>query len=287
MEAEIVWLLMVILGICSGTVTGLMGASGVMIVIPALNLIFAFSVHQSIGTSLMVDVIASLAISYTYFTHGNIDLRSGLMIALGTVIGAQIGAFSSTMIPEIELGSTFGLFMILTGVMIWRQGGLRLTFDDVGEDISHDAPFSEIIVVLVFRYIKRFRTFVFSSRSHEALITLLIGLLIGVMSGVLGAGGGGIVFFILLFVLDFPIHKAVGTSTLIMAITASSGAIGHYIHGNVNVAAGLVIGFGTVIGGIISATYANKVDEASLSKVVSVIFILIGCVMLSAQLAML
>ena len=47
-------------------VTGLTGVSGVMIVVPLVNLLLNFSVHKSIGTSLMVDVIAPLLISLMY-----------------------------------------------------------------------------------------------------------------------------------------------------------------------------------------------------------------------------
>jgi len=49
---------MVLIGVFTGIVTGLTGVSGVMVVVPLINLLLNFSVHKSIGTSLMVDVIA-------------------------------------------------------------------------------------------------------------------------------------------------------------------------------------------------------------------------------------
>ncbi|MCD6241342.1 hypothetical protein J7K27_07490 [Candidatus Bathyarchaeota archaeon] len=57
---------MVLIGVFAGMVTGLTGASWVMIVAPWVNLLLNFSVHKSIGTSLMVDVIAPLLISLMY-----------------------------------------------------------------------------------------------------------------------------------------------------------------------------------------------------------------------------
>ena len=57
---------MVLIGVFAGMVTGLTGASWVMIVVPLVNLLLNFSVHKSIGTSLMVDVIAPLLISLMY-----------------------------------------------------------------------------------------------------------------------------------------------------------------------------------------------------------------------------
>jgi len=83
---------LVLIGVFTGVVTGLTGASGVIVVVPLVNLLMNFSMHESIGTSLMVDIIAPLAISYTYYRHGNINIRSGVWIAIGSIFGAQVGA---------------------------------------------------------------------------------------------------------------------------------------------------------------------------------------------------
>ena len=71
-------IVMILIGIFTGIVTGLTGASGVIAVVPLVNMLLNFSIHESIGTSLIVDTIAPLAISYTYYKHGNIDIKSGI-----------------------------------------------------------------------------------------------------------------------------------------------------------------------------------------------------------------
>ena len=58
--------------------------------------------------------------------------------------------------------------------------------------------------------------------SIASIITmLLIGLITGISTGLTGAGGGMMILFALIFILKFPLHKANGTSALIMAITRS------------------------------------------------------------------
>ena len=109
--------LLILLGIGSGGMTSLIGASGVMVVIPALSLGMGFTMKEAIGTSLMIDVIGSLAVSYSYFKNGNLDLKRGVWIALGSVAGAQLGALFATAIPETGLGSGFAVFMVLFGVI--------------------------------------------------------------------------------------------------------------------------------------------------------------------------
>ena len=61
--------------------------------------------------------------------------------------------------------------------------------------------------------------------SIASIITmLLIGLITGISTGLTGAGGGMMILFALIFIVKFPLHKAIGASTLTMAITALSGA---------------------------------------------------------------
>ena len=52
--------LILLVGCFSGMVTGLTGASGVMVVVPLILILFKFPIHEAIGTSLVVDVLLSL-----------------------------------------------------------------------------------------------------------------------------------------------------------------------------------------------------------------------------------
>lgn len=68
----------IIVGLITGTVTSLIGASGVCVVVPALTLFFDLNSHLAIGTSLMVDVITSIVVAINYFKHGNVRLQASL-----------------------------------------------------------------------------------------------------------------------------------------------------------------------------------------------------------------
>ncbi|MEM0125475.1 sulfite exporter TauE/SafE family protein, partial [Thermofilum sp.] len=106
---------LIALGLCSGGVTGLIGSSGVLIVVPALTLLFGLPIHTAIGTSLAVDVIASIIVSIVYYRMGNVELRSGLGLALGAVVGAQVGSRIAKYIPSANLGRGFGIFLVIIG----------------------------------------------------------------------------------------------------------------------------------------------------------------------------
>ena len=96
----VLYLLAICIGVVTGGITSLIGASGVMIIVPILTMFFKVSVHTAIGTSLFVDVIASLTVSYSYYKNGNIELKSGIWIALTSIIGAQLGASFASKIGD-------------------------------------------------------------------------------------------------------------------------------------------------------------------------------------------
>lgn len=244
---------LILIGVFTGIITGLTGASGVVIVVPLVNLLLNFTIHEAIGTSLIVDTIAPLAISATYYEYGNIDIRSSIWIAVGSITGAQIGAFLVTGVSGTGLGSFFGIFMVIMGIIMFRRG------------INREA--------IANRFNAAFKV---ERTSQKIFMSILIGLVLGIITGIIGAGGGGMILIVLIFVLGFSLQKAIGTSALIMAITTFSGSIGYAIHGNINILSGIIIGIGATVAGIVSARFANKVDEKSLGRVVASIFIILG-----------
>ena len=244
------------LGLASGLVMSLIGASAVMVIVPGLTIVLNFAMHTAIGVSLLVDVIASIAVGYAYWRHGNVDMRQGLWIALGSIVGAQFGAGITVVIPGLALAISYGVWMVGAGATIWSKGLDRTKIAD-----------------RFYKYVR------FESRTRQIAVCIFLGLLIGLNSGIFGAGGGILIMLVLMFVLDYPIHSAIGTSTIIMAITAASATMGYLARGNVDVTASLIVAAGTVIGGLSGAKFANYVSERTLSKLVGGIFMILGVVM--------
>lgn len=250
------YLVMLGIGLITGVTTGLTGASGVAVIVPLLSIVMGFDVHEAIATSLVVDVIASLVIAYTYYRHGHLRVGSGAWIALGSIFGAQLGALIAAYIPETDLGAGFGLSLIATGAIMWKrrsQGLLPQLNPDGVWALAHPLK--------------------------EALAAVGLGLLIGIATGITGAGGGLMILLVLVLILSFSMHDAIGTSTLIMAFTATSGAVGYAFQGDINLVNGVIAGAGAAVGGAISAVVANHIADRTLRKVVSLFFLSLGVIM--------
>lgn len=246
----------IIVGIITGTVTSLIGASGVSVVVPALTLFFAVNAHMAIGTSLLVDVITSIIVSIGYFYHKNVRLKDSLWIAVGSMLGSQLGSHWAGIIPDKPLNITFAIVLLISGIATLRRGGKQITPK---------------------------KALNFNSKFAQYLTLLVLGFLIGIISGLVGAGGGVMVLLTIIFILRYPMHQAVGTSTFIMCITALSSLIGYAHFGNVDWRLGLIIVIGAVVAGAIGSKFANDINEQLLTKIVSWIFIVLSIIMIGLQ----
>jgi uncharacterized membrane protein YfcA len=247
---------MILLGLASGVIMSLIGASAVMLIVPTLNMFLNFDIHVAIGVSLLVDVLASIVVCYAYLKSGNVELRQGLWIALGSVFGGQLGAGVVVGIPGWLISLSFGIWMVGSGVIILRRGLDRA-----------------FIANRFAKYVQ------FESKTRRILVSIILGFIIGLNCGVFGAGGGILIMLVLMFVLDYPIHKAVGTSTIIMAMTAASATFGYFRQGNLEVKASIIITIGAIIGSLFGSRFANLTSERNLSRMVGGIFISLGIIM--------
>jgi len=241
------------IGLLTGTITAISAGSGVMIVVPLLAVILGYTMHAAIGTSLLVDVIASINVAYNYYRYGRVELRSGIWLAVGAIVGAQAGSHLASFIPQEGLQGGFSIFTILSGLSFFYRafGKRKLTLPK----------------------------FEFKNNTNRILVTIAIGLYIGLSTGLFGTGGGATILLVLLYVMDFPIHTAIGTATALMAITAASGVVGYTLQGHIPWLDGIIIGLAAMASGALFSKAANRATEKTLNTAVGAIFIAIGVAM--------
>lgn len=113
----------IILGLAAGTLSGLIGIGGGIIIIPALVFLFGLSQHTAQGTTLalMVPPVGILA-AWTYYKCGFVDLKIAGLICVGFFFGGLIGAKFATAIPTAILEKIFGasLFLVSIKMMFFR-----------------------------------------------------------------------------------------------------------------------------------------------------------------------
>lgn len=252
---------LIFLGFFIGGITGVTGASGVLLMVPIFSTFLDIPLPIVLGTSLLVDVIASITVSFAYARSKNLDLKKSLWILAGALLGAQTGSFYVVSVSRIFIMFVLSVCMIFFGFKMWQSGSSR----------------------------RKHKTFTipekFSIYFKNPIGMILSGLVIGLATGIFGAGGGLTVFIILYSLLDFPLKKAVGTSSFIMLLTALSGVLGYVKHGNIDISLGLIIGISAAVGGGLSSIFANKINEQFLARIIGALFIFFALVMLVLKVA--
>lgn len=105
-------------GLVVGTLTGLVGAGGGFLIIPALVLLSGLSMKMAVGTSLIIIAVKSLIGFIGDIQNHAIDWTFLLSFAALSVVGIFIGSKLSNIIPGQKLKPAFGWFVLVMGIYI-------------------------------------------------------------------------------------------------------------------------------------------------------------------------
>lgn len=114
------------LGIFTGTLSGLFGIGGGLVMVPALVLFFKFAQKTANGISLvaMLLPVGILAI-WQYYKDGHIQftphIQGGLFIGIGIFFGAWVGARLANIIPTPVTAKLFAVLLIIGAIKLWLQ----------------------------------------------------------------------------------------------------------------------------------------------------------------------
>jgi uncharacterized membrane protein YfcA len=110
-------ILLLLLGLAAGILSGLLGIGGGIIIIPCLVFIFGLSQHAAQGTTLalMVPPIGLLA-ALEYYKKGYVDLKMAGLICLGFFVGGLVGARLAGQIDATLLKRLFGVLLLITAI---------------------------------------------------------------------------------------------------------------------------------------------------------------------------
>jgi len=108
-------LILLVIGIITGVMAGMLGVGGGIVVIPALVMIMGLSQQTAQGTSLamMLPPIGILAV-YNYYKAGHVDFRFAILLAIAFIAGSYFGSKIAITIPQALMKKIFGgvLFLV-------------------------------------------------------------------------------------------------------------------------------------------------------------------------------
>jgi len=103
------------LGFFGGIASGLLGIGGGTLIVPILTIALGMPIHYATATSMFTMIFTSISAVAKYYQSNLIDFPVALTLAAGSIIGAQVGAYTSKKLSGRNLTMIFGVILIIAG----------------------------------------------------------------------------------------------------------------------------------------------------------------------------
>jgi uncharacterized membrane protein YfcA len=220
---------MVWIGLAGGIGSGLFGVGGGVILVPLLVTFLGLTQQASHGTALAVALFTAPAALIQYARTGHVDVSWSLTLALGSVIGAPLGARWAHATSEKNLRRAFGVLLLILAVRL---------------SLTH-LPEGNLMPAGAWGIVAR----------------VALGWVIGVASGYFGVGGGVILVPTLVLLAGMKQVEAQGISLLFVIPTAASGSWTHQKLGNVRFDQVVPLAVWSILGAFAAATVATRLPS--------------------------
>src|SRR5688500_10645962 len=111
-------LLIAVGSFAGGLLGALTGLGGGIVVVPMLTLLFGVDFRYAVGASLVAVIATSSGAAAAYVREGFTNVRVGILLEVGTTIGALAGAALMGLVPVSALGVLFAVVLLYTA---WRS----------------------------------------------------------------------------------------------------------------------------------------------------------------------
>jgi uncharacterized membrane protein YfcA len=258
-----------VIGVAVGTYGTLVGLGGGFLVVPLLLLAYKLSPPAAAATSLVVVFLNSASGSVGYLRRGRVELRAGVLLALGTIPGALIGPAIATRLPQHVFKLVFASFLISMALFLFLR--------PEATSADSETPGGEWLRVR--------RTFTDAAGTDHPIsfsmpLAVAISFVVGVISSLLGIGGGIIHVPAMIHLMRFPVHVATATSTFVLAITSLTAVIEYTRRDFVQWPLAAALGIGVVIGAQLGAAVSHRIHARWLVRLLTLAMVGLGVRML-------
>jgi uncharacterized membrane protein YfcA len=236
------------------------GQGGGAVYVPML-LAFGLPLYRCAATSQVLIFVATISALLVFQKAGLVDWSLAFIVEPPTNLGAFLGGYLSPYFPAAFSKLAFACIILIGAWFMIRP---------IQDRQNKLADKSEHLFCL-----KRN----FGSKSYTLNLLVIIPLMIfaGFVAGMLGVGGGLIKVPALVLLGGVPIKIAVGSSSLMIGITALMGLFGHALVGHFELKLALILGVAVLAGSQIGARLGVKIDKERHKKYFGYLLILIAC----------
>jgi len=236
-------ILLAVIGLGVGTLSGFFGIGGGTVLVPVL-LLMGMEMKVAVGISVMQMAFSSIFGSYLNHRKGSLEVGEGIYVGLGGFVGGYLSGYLTAEVPDRVLEYIF-IFFVLFALY-------RLL---VAPDLHPDTV----------------------SKSLPKWLLFTIGVGIGIIAISIGVGGAIILIPILSGFLHYPIKKAVSAGLFFVVFSSVAGLLGRLLHGEINLMDGAIISVASLFGVYLGIWLKDKVHAKSHKNyIVGMYFFILG-----------
>ncbi len=275
-------LLLLLIGFTVGVCGGFFGIGGAWIVTPALN-IFGFPIAYAIGTDLAHMGGKSIVSTIRHGKFGNVDVRLGVSMIVGTTAGMEVGARLVMWLERMGLAEgyirkAYVVFLALIGSYVLYDYISHTRRQKALAAANKPADTSLTVAQKLQRlHIPPMIQFKASGITCSMWLPILVGFTTGIVASVLGVGGGFIRMPALIYLIGCPTLVAVGTDLFEVMVTGAYGAFTYGAKGRVELIAAIWMLGGAAVGAQLG-TVAVKYVRGYFIRLLFAVTIFVACV---------
>lgn len=241
METLFIIVIAIIIGLCAGSISGLLGVGGGVLMVPLMIFLLGLNFKNATTVSLFAILFVSITGTVEHYRCGHVDKNLGLIIGITGSVGAVLGSYLNHIAPVNILEIAFGIMLFISAYRFFMKENEKKV------DSRWPLP--------------------------------IIGFGGGFIAGLLGLGGG-IVMVQGLVYIGVSIHLAIGTSMFAMIFNATAAVLTHTLLGYLDLLVALPLTLGAVLGTWGGSWYSGKVPGKDLKKIFGIFMVAIGIYMI-------
>ena len=280
-------LLLLGLGGTVGFLSGLFGVGGGFLMTPLLIMAGIPSTVAAASDSNQI-VAASTSGSYAHYRLGNVDIKMGIILILGGIIGGTLGVYLIKLLRAlgnadfvikltyvIMLG-VIGSYMFVESLQSMRRKPVETR--RVEAEPGKVSLYNRLIQALPYQM-----KFEKSGVIISPLLPFILGIFVGVLAAIMGVGGGFIMVPVMVYMLRMPMHVVVGTSLLQILFTCINVTIMQSITNHtVDMVLAIILLLGSTVGAQFGVRLSRRLKADQLKILLASIVLLVMVQMLAS-----
>ena len=258
--------------VVAGFFGSLVGLGGGIIVVPALTLIYGIDIRYAIGASIVSVIATSSGAAAAYVREGMTNLRTAMLLEIGTTTGAVSGAYLAGILQGPWLYVIFGVMLAASAVVMLMR--LRDSEEPVPPDAWADR------FQLHGSYFDESQHREVEYRVTHTRLGFCLMYLAGAVSGLLGIGSGVLKVPAMDLAMRIPIKVSTATSNFMIGVTAAASAGVYFARGDVDPFIAAPVALGVVLGAVIGSRLLAKIDNRWLRIVFVAILLFVSAQMI-------